>query len=401
MRGRASIDYLLSERERKSLAILELIRKKGPISRTDIAKSVETNIVTVSNYIDNYIRKGLVFESGLDISSGGRKPTLVELNPQAGFAIGVDLSTVDGVRGETIALVCDLAGREIAKIKSAPAKKSKERIIEELSAIINKVIEKAEIEKNKIKGIGLGISTLKGTSGEDKEKDIYSVIKEDLERSFEFPVFTGNDTTFAAFGEKMLGSGENFENMLYMYSDIGCGIIIKGNIYCGAGGSAGEIGVSSPKEEEFFYWSRGPRYLKPKGEDFGISSQAKRAISEGVASKILKMVKGKVENITLDLVIEAAKEGDRLAEELIENAGVGLGIRTAYLVNLFNPEVVVIGGGIEAAESLLLEPVRKTVARWAFEGRAEQTKIVLGCLGTEAVARGGASIVVREVFIKA
>lgn len=413
MRGRRSIDYLLSERERKSLAILELIRKKGPISRTDIAKSVDTNIVTVSNYIDSYIRKGLVFESGLDISSGGRKPTLVELNSKAGFAIGVDLSVFDGTRKKAIALVCDLAGREIAKIKSAVTEKSKDKLTDVLSAIINKVIKKAGIEKDKLRGIGAGIGTLiplypkghrraqAGTSGEDMEKDIYSAVKEDLKQSFELPVFTGNDATFAAFGEKMLGLRENFENILYMYSDIGCGIIIKGNVYCGVGGSAGEIGVSSSKEEEFFCSSRGPCYLKPKGKDLGISSQAKRVISEGVESKILKLAKGELENVTLDLVIEAAKGGDRLAEELIENAGVGLGIRIAYLVNLFNPEVVVIGGGIEAAGNLLLEPLRKTVKKWVFEGRAEQTKIVPARLGEEAVVRGAAGIVVREVFIQA
>lgn len=395
LRGRTSIDYLLSERERKSLAILELIRKKGPISRTDIAKGVDTNIVTVSNYIDSYIRKGLVFESGVDVSSGGRKPTLVELNSRAGFAIGVDLSALNSLRKETIALVCDLSGGEIAKVKSATAKESKGEPAKGLSEIINEVIEKAGIEKNKLKGIGVGVG------GEDKEKDIYLAIKEDLERSFNLPVFTGGDATFAAFGEKMLGLGENFENMLYMYSDVGCGIIIKGNIYCGAGGSAGEMGIGNPKEEEFFCFSRGPCYLRPKQGDLGISSRAKKIIGEGVSSLILKLARGNVEDITVNLVMEAAKEGDNLAEELIENAGVELGMRIAYLVNLFNPEVVVIGGGIEAAGSLLLEAVKKTVKRWALESSTKQTKIVPARLGKEAVAWGAASIVVREVFIKA
>lgn len=397
MRGRRSIDYLLSERERKSLAILELIRKKGPISRTDIANNMATNIVTVSNYIDNYIRKGLVFESGVDISSGGRKPMLVELNSRAGFAIGVDLSALDGVGKETIALVCDLSGRKIAKVEDIPAKESEEKLAENLSAIINKVIKKAGIEKNKLRGIGVGI---KGTGGEGREKDKYLAIKEDLEQSFGLPVFTGNDATLAAFGEKMLGSGENFENILYMYSDVGCGIIIKGNIYCGAGGSAGRVGVGNPKEEEFFCSSRGPCYLRSKGEDLGISSQAKRVISEGVESKLSKLAKGELENITVGLVMEAAKKGDRLAEELIENAGVELGMRIAYLVNLFNPEVVVIGGGIEATGELILGPLRKTVKRWVSEGAAEQAKVIAARLGEEAVARGAASIVMREVFIQ-
>jgi predicted NBD/HSP70 family sugar kinase len=395
MRGRTSIGYLLSERERKSLAILDLIRKKGPISRTDIARSINTNIVTVSNYIDNYIQKGLVSESGLDISSGGRKPRLVKLNSRAGFAIGVSLNAHDGIERETTVIICDLSGKEIAKVKSVTPKTSKEKFAAKLSVIINKAIDEAKIEKERLLGIGLGIG------GERRGENIHLVIKEELERIFNLPVFTGAEVTFAAFGEKMLGAGENFENMLYMYSDIGCGIIIKGNIYCGAGGSAGELGLRRAKEEEFFCSSRGPCYLRVEREDFGISSQAKRVISEGVTSKIQKLALGNLENITLDLVIEAAREGDELAEELIENTAVGLGIRIAYLVNLFNPEVVVIGGGIEAAGSLILEAVRKTVKKWAFENLAEETKIELARLGKDTIARGAASIVMREAFIKA
>ncbi len=394
MRERRTIDYFLSERERKSLAILELIRKKGPVSRTDIAKSIDTNIVTVSNYVDGYIRKGLVFEGGMDISSGGRKPTLVELNPKASFAVGIDLSIVNGMCADTTAFVCDLSGREVAKVKSTLAKEQKDKPAEKLSAIINKLIKEAGIEKDKLKGIGLGVR------GENKGEDIYLAIKDDLERGFNLPVFTGNDITLAAFGEKMLGSGENFENMLYMYSDIGCGIVIKGNLYCGTGGSAGEIGVSELKEEEFFCWSQGPCYLRSKGKDLGICSQAKKIVNEGVKSLILKLAKGSAENITMDLIMEAVRGGDGLAQELIENAGVELGIRIAYLVNLFNPEVVVIGGGIEAAGSLFLEPIRKTVKKWAFEN-SKQTKILPARLGEEAVAQGAASIVMREVFIKA
>lgn len=395
MKVRTSIDDLLSEREKKNLAILDLIRKKGPISKADIAKSVDTNIVTVSNYIDSYIRKDLLFESGLDISSGGRKPTLVEMSSRVGFAIGINLNALDSSRTETVALLCDLSGEEVARIENAEAKELRSKSNKGLPVIINKIIEKAGIERDKLKGIGVGIR------GENKGEDIRLSIKEGIEKSFNLPVFIGYDSVLAAFGEKMLGPGENFENIIYMYSDIGCGIIIKGNIYCGAGGSAGGMGVDSSEEKDFFPWARGPYHLRSKEGDFGISSRAKRVIEAGDTSLILKLAKGDPGKITLDLVIEAAQKGDRLAEELIENAGVELGIRVAYLINLFNPEVVIIGGGIERAGSLILEPVKKTVKRWAFEESTKQTKILPAHLGKEAVAWGAASIVMREVFIKA
>src|SRR3989338_11628099 len=80
--------YRLSEREQKNLAILELIRRKGPITRTEISQGTDLNIVTVSNYISTYIQRGLVVEKGMDVSTGGRRPTLVELQHQKALTIG-------------------------------------------------------------------------------------------------------------------------------------------------------------------------------------------------------------------------------------------------------------------------------------------------------------------------
>ena len=81
----------LTERERKNVSILEAIKRYGPISRTDISKLTKLNIVTISNYVNNFIEQGIVIEKGLDISSGGRRPTIVVLNPKAAYVIGVDL----------------------------------------------------------------------------------------------------------------------------------------------------------------------------------------------------------------------------------------------------------------------------------------------------------------------
>src|SRR3989338_6465898 len=103
-------DHILSEREQKNLAILELIRRRGPITRTEISQGTNLNIVTVSNYISHYIERGLVLERGFSISTGRRKPTLVELNADAGYAIGVDLGTLEMHSVHMRALLSDLSG---------------------------------------------------------------------------------------------------------------------------------------------------------------------------------------------------------------------------------------------------------------------------------------------------
>jgi predicted NBD/HSP70 family sugar kinase/predicted transcriptional regulator len=395
---------MLSDKEKKNLLLLDIIIQKGPISRTDISKKTDLNIVTVSNYVNNYIEKGLVIEKGFDISSGGRKPTLVELDADGGYAIGVDIGPVDEV-----AIMTDLSAKIIWKERRKRPQGHMEEVIKVAVDLLNDIIVSSKIPREKILAVGFGISgIINEETGTVRDTDprrgrttgSINTFKETIEQNFQLPVFIGNDATCAAFGEKRLSLERSIENMLYIYSDVGCGIIIKGDIYCGAGGSAGERQISSElvNEEDGKSIPKEFYYLRPMGVDLGIIAKAKKSIEEGIGTKILELANGKPAEITLDKVIKAAEHGDKLAIELIENAGTNLGTRIAYLINLFNPEIVIIGGGIEKAGELILEPIRRTVRKLAFEEPASKVRIIPSALGDEAVALGAASLVLREVF---
>lgn len=398
---------VLSERERKNLVILDLIRKIGPTTRTDISRIIGLNIVTVTNYVNSYVKSGMVTEKGLDVSTGGRRPSLIELNAKWGYVLGVDIGPMN-----LIAIVSDLANNVISKVKKNRLKGFMDDVITGSLAVVKELVDSANIDKSLIKGIGMGISgVIDERSGTVRDTDpargrtlgSYSTIKSAFEREFKMPTFVGNDATVAAFGEKRLSLEEEVRDMIYVYSDVGCGIIIKGEVYCGAGGSAGELQltIDNPESDKFNCWQRGPCYLRPWGVDLGLIEEAKKVLKTEASSKMHEKVKGRLEDITLDIIIESAKEGDGVAQHLIEDAGVNLGIRVAYLINLFNPEVVVIGGGVEKAGELLLNPVKKTVKKFAFEEPASIVKIVPSILGENAVSLGAASLVVREVFMKA
>ena len=145
-------DRTLTDKERKNLGILEVIRKNGPISRTDISKLTELNIVTVSNYVGHYIKKGLVIEGELDESTGGRKPVLVELNPKAGYIVGVGLNMMS-----MVAVLVDLEINVISEIKRERAPENSDKIILQMVDLAAEIIEKAEVDKSKIVGLGVGI----------------------------------------------------------------------------------------------------------------------------------------------------------------------------------------------------------------------------------------------------
>ncbi|MBI4003888.1 MAG: ROK family protein, partial [Candidatus Omnitrophica bacterium] len=190
-------------------------------------------------------------------------------------------------------------------------------------------------------------------------------------------------------------------NLIYLYSDVGASLIFHGNIYWGAGGSAGEMGIFVPTEDDYLTWIKSPSFVLQSALDLGLVSQAKKLIQEGHETAIKGLVNGNLDAITMETVIQAAQDHDQLARELLEHTAMQLGIRIAYLVNLLNPEVVVIGGGIEKAGSMLLEPVWRSVKKYAYEEPASLVDVLPAQLGENGIALGAACWVVREIFIQA
>ena len=141
-KGRMYDNYTFSDHERKNFSILELIRRNGPITRADISKVTDLNIVTVSNYINSYIEKGLVSEGGMEASTGGRKPTLVKLNDDSACAIGIDLGHMDASGATMIGIVTDLAGKVLTKVKKIRTKDTIDKVIEGSLELIEELIKK-------------------------------------------------------------------------------------------------------------------------------------------------------------------------------------------------------------------------------------------------------------------
>lgn len=394
--GGYSRESLLSDHERKNLAILESIRRGKTISRTDISRITGLNIVTVSNYINDYIKKGLIIERGYDSSTGGRRPTIIELNNSYTYCIGIELG-LKAIR----TVLTDLEANIIASTKKERPTEDAETIINCITASVEEVIKASKIDKSKINGICVAASGLVDKEAGTVHSTIGTVsvflpVNLSLERKFGINTFIENDATAGAYGEWALSLDLDTKVMLYMYSGVGCGIVINGEVFRGATGVAGETSLKDHLEPTDL-WIGKLSALGPWAAHLGIPDDVKEQIKNGIDSKISKMVKN-LDDVTLDVVFKAAKENDKLAIDAIEKAGNGLGIRIAFLVNLLNPDVVIIGGGIEQAGSVLLDAVRKSVKKWAFEEMAEVVKIIPARLGENSVAMGAATLVIRSVF---
>ena len=399
-----------TEREKRNLAILEILRRFGPVTRPEISRALGLNIVTVSNYIEEFINKNLVFEKEFDVSEGGRRPVLLDINPDSGLVIGVGVNLLN-----IVGTIVDFKGRVSTRSSLERRHLGVKDIINCIIEVISTTLKKTKNSQSRIKGIGIGIAGIvnkKDGSLRWPEKvgnswdyaSIYVPLKNIIEKEFGLPVTIENDATSACFGEQWLDLEPGIKNLIYMFSGVGCGIMINGEIYTGSSGSAGEVSIYNPKDESPFSCNAGnPCFLKRWDIDFGLPQEA-RDIAAGTkeskypAARIIELADNKPEDISLKHIFHAARENDPLASELLDRAAKQFGIKVAYLVNLLNPEVVVVGGGLEQAGERFLNVVKSTVDAWAFEEMSSRVRIVYSTLGENAVSLGAASLVMRQVF---
>ena len=191
-------------------------------------------------------------------------------------------------------------------------------------------------------------------------------------------------------GEHQFGVGRGVDNLIYLTvsTGIGGGIIINGRLYLGVSGSAGEIGhmtidVNGP---ECSCGNIGCLEMLASGK--AIAREAIRRISQGEGSSLAKMVEGKIDNITAEEVGVAAEGGDSLSLEVISQAATYLGVGMVNLVNILNPEMIIVGGGVAQMGELLLAPARQVVEERAFKLPAQAVRIVPAHLGDEAGVLG-------------
>lgn len=400
--------HRLTEREEKNVQILELLRQRGPLTRAELSQGTGFNIVTVSNYINDFIQSALVLERGFDISTGGRKPILVELNAKAAFAVGIGLGSLDAPQAQMVMVITDLRGQIVHRVVTPQTAGNMDRILYGLGGEIREFLKTSPVDTTKIQGVGVGLPGImddRAGTVRDRSRDgsrtNYVAIRDQIETDLRLPVLMGSDATLAGYGELRLGLDRPVKNLVYLYSDVGASLILNGHIYWGSGGSAGELGVFVSSDEDYLAWIKSPSFVLSNVWDLGLASQAKKLIREGHTTSIQEFTPEGLEGIHLHTVLQAAQGGDQLARELVEHAATQLGIRIAYLVNLLNPEVVIIGGGIEEVGSLLLEPVWRSVKKYAYEEPASLVDVLPAQLGENGVALGAACWVIQEVFIQA
>jgi len=223
-------------------------------------------------------------------------------------------------------------------------------------------------------------------------------LKDAIQREFNLPVHLENDATAAALGEHCFGGAVGIDNLIYICvgTGIGGGILIGGQLYHGASGSAGEIGHMTID-------INGPRCpcgnsgcWETLASGTALAREAVKRIEAGAQTSILNFADGQLQKVSAHRVYLAARGGDRLANELISQTGYYLGVGLVNIVNIFNPQLILIGGGLSRMGQLLLEPATKVVRERAYKLPARAVRIELARLGADAEALGAAALVLES-----
>ena len=218
-------------------------------------------------------------------------------------------------------------------------------------------------------------------------------LKKTVEEKYKVKTFLLNDANAAALGEYYFGAGRGVQNLIYatVSTGIGGGLIIDGELYSGTSGGAGEIGHMTIDVNGIRCNCGNIGCLETLASGTAVAREAIRRLRQGEKSALTQMVEGKLEEITAEKVGLAAQKSDTLSLEVVTQAATYLGIGFVNLVNIFNPEMIVVGGGLSKMGDLLLAPARRVVRERAFPLLAQAVRIVPAQLGDDAGVFGAAA----------
>ncbi|MFW6268844.1 MAG: ROK family protein [Bacillota bacterium] len=367
--------------------ILELIQNEDTISRAEIAEITNLSPATVSNIVKELIEMELVKETKRGESRGGRKPILLELNPEGAYVVGLEWGI-----SEVKAVLLNLNNDIIEFRKKLVNDFQVSHFIQITETIINKFTNIVK-NKNKIAGIGIGVHGLvdpeKGRSRFAPHFDWKDVpIKDMVEKKIDYPVLIDNDVRMMALTEKWEGR----DNFIFINTGpgIGSAIVIKGNLYYGRDYSAGEFGHMTVIED-------GP--LCSCGDHgcieslISINTLVKKYFPEIESDLSLKRLKNEWEKL-----IEFSCSGDNKAKNILKKAGKYLGTGIANIINFLNPDAIIIGGAFVKAKNIILPVVKERIKNKSLQIPGNNIKIKTNSLGKKAGAAGAGILVLQELF---
>lgn len=368
--------------------ILGLCITEGDYSIADLSKELNSSIPTITKLVGELINEGYLEDMGKQGTNGGRRPSIYGLNPSAGYFVGVDIR-----RDDLSIAVTNFKGQTIlSQADTDYTLEANEESFRGLCDLILNYLKSAKIDTEKVNAYGINLT------GRVNNKTGYSFsyfIGEDrplscvLEDMLGAPVFVENDSRAMTYGEYICGAANNEKDMLFLNVSwgLGMGMILDGKLSYGKSGFSGEIGHFPLLDNDRMCQCGKLGCLETGASGLALHRNFIEKLKEGRAS-LLSDKYNAGEEITLDDILDAVLEEDVLAIETVEEVGFTLGRAIAGLINIFNPELVVIGGKLAAAKDYLMIPIKGSINKHSLNLVNKDTTIKFSKLGKKAGTLG-------------
>lgn len=378
--------------------IISYIMSNDNVTNTELAKVLNLSVPTVSKFIEELSAAGIVRERGKLATNGGRHPLLYGLNPESCYFAGVDMKN-----GAVSVGLIDFCGDMVGKQTDIPYEcKDTPEGLDRLCDIVKSFIASSGVNKDLIINLNLNISgRVNPQSGYSYSRFNFGErpLSDVLTEKTGVHCCIENDTRAMALGEYMCGNCRGERNVIFVNVGwgLGIGLIIDRKIYTGKSGFAGEFGHMVACDNEVMCHCGKKGCLETEASGSALHRKLIARLEAGENSVLAERFK-EVGDVSLSEIMDAVAREDLLCIELVEEVGQTLGRWLAGLINIFNPEKVVIGGALSSTGDYMLQPIRSWVKRYSLNLVNEDTKIVLSKLGDQAGLIGACLIARNRAF---
>jgi glucokinase-like ROK family protein len=379
-------------------SILNYFDKVSNSTISDLSKELNISVPKMTVILNELIQDGIVQDYGKVESNSGRKPNLFGLLPDSAYFIGVD------VKQTYINIALSDFQKNMIKIsENIPyILNNNKESLENLCKLINTFINSLTIPKDKILGIGINLSgRVNNSTGYSYSFFYFSEepLSKIIESKVGIRVFLENDSRSMTYGEFSSGVVKEEKDILFLNLDygIGLGIVINGQLYYGKSGYSGEFGHAPMFDNEILCRCGKKGCLETEASGWALIRKVKEKMLEGFTSILFQKFKN-IDDIRMEDVITAANNDDVLAIELIAEMGEYIGKGIALLINIFNPELVIIGGSIAQTDAYIRLPIKSAINKYSLSLASNDTTLKMSKLGKQAGIMGACLLVRNKIL---
>ena len=389
-----------SVRKVNTSLVLNALRLHAPISRAELASITKLNRSTISNIVNVLIEDNLVLELDTMESKIGRPGIALTLKPDGGAVIGIEI----GVGFISVILtdfVANILWREWIEFSLT---KPQIEIISKAEKLIDQAISFAEEKNLRLLGIGLGVP---GLVNVQRGELLFAPnlgwrnvpLRLMWNQRFQLPLYVENEANLGALGEYYFGVGRDVDNFIFLSSGVGLGggVIINGNLFKGGRGFAGEIGhIQRDSQGEICGCGRRGCWETQVGPR-AVLQRVKRSL-EANPDYTLESLNGDLNKLTFNQVVDCALQGNQICRSAMEEVGKNLGAGIVDLANIFNPEMVVIGGAFSYGREILLPVLEEIISTDTLPAVKKELRVIFSEHGADACVLGAIAVVLDDIL---